>query len=139
MAGEFWQFPQGGIDAGETPREALLREVEEEIGTDQVTIVAECGDWLSYDLPPEIADRMWGGRYRGQRQKWFALRFTGEDDDIRLDAHQLPEFDAWRWVRLSEAPTLIIEFKRPVYERIVAAFSALAEGSPLSGDEPPSH
>ena len=138
IAHESWQFPQGGIDQGETPREALLREVAEEIGTDQVAIVAECADWLSYDLPSEYADRLCGGKYRGQRQKWFALRFTGEDDDIRLDAHHPPEFDAWRWVRLSEAPAFIIDFKRPIYERIVAAFSALADVSPVSGDEPPS-
>ncbi len=119
-----WQMPQGGIDEGEKPRQAVLREVAEEIGTDKVDVLAKSRTWLSYDLPPEIADRIWKGRYRGQTQRWFALRFTGRDSDIDLaTAH--PEFDAWRWVPMRRLPDLIIEFKRPLYERLVAEFAHL--------------
>ena len=110
-----WQLPQGGIDAGEDPRGAVLRELAEEIGTARAEIVGEHPDWLSYDLPPELLGRALGGRFRGQRQRWFALRFTGEDSDIRLDADPHPEFDAcagrgwrscrgWRW-RSGARPT----------------------------------
>ena len=120
-----WQMPQGGIDEGEDPRAACLRELREEIGTDRALILAETRDWLSYDLPPEIAGRLWGGRYRGQRQKWFCLRFTGTDADIDLDtAH--PEFTAWKWVEIADLPALIVPFKRPLYERVVAEFAHLA-------------
>jgi putative (di)nucleoside polyphosphate hydrolase len=114
-----WQMPQGGIDAGEAPAQAALRELEEEIGTAKATIVGETADWLTYDLPPELLGRVWGGRWRGQRQKWFACRFHGDDADIRLEtAH--PEFDAWRWVAIGELPTLIVPFKRAIYEAVVA-------------------
>jgi putative (di)nucleoside polyphosphate hydrolase len=96
-----WQMPQGGIDRGETPRVAALREMEEEIGTAAAEIVAETQDWLRYDLPPDLLGRVWGGRYRGQKQKWVAARFTGTDADIDLaTAH--PEFDAWQWVEPAE-------------------------------------
>jgi len=122
MAEEAWQMPQGGIDAGETPRQAALRELAEEVGTDKAEIVAESASWLRYDLPPDLAARMWGGRHRGQRQKWFALRFTGEDRDIALDgAH--PEFRAWRWVAPEELERLIVPFKRRVYRKVVAEFA----------------
>lgn len=121
---EAWQMPQGGIDAGETPREAALRELVEEVGTDRVELLAESRGWLSYDLPPAIAGRIWGGRYRGQTQKWFAFRFTGRDGDI--DVHTAhPEFDAWRWVAPEELPRLIVPFKRPVYEAVLAEFRHL--------------
>ena len=119
-----WQLPQGGIDAGEEPRAAVLREVAEEIGTDRVTILGETPGWLTYDLPAAIADRAWGGRFRGQRQKWFALRFTGTDEDIDLAAHGEPEFDRWRWVPLDTLPQTIVDFKRPLYLSLVAAFRA---------------
>ncbi len=121
-----WQFPQGGIDPGETPEQAVKRELREEIGTDRATILAEHDEWLTYDLPPELVGRVWGGRYRGQRQRWFALRFDGTDADIRLDAHGTPEFDAWRWIDLGEAPALAIAFKQPVYTAIAAAFAEYA-------------
>jgi putative (di)nucleoside polyphosphate hydrolase len=120
-AAEAWQMPQGGIDAGETPEEAALRELEEEVGTRKAEIVAE-SDWLPYDLPEELRDKLWGGRYRGQRQKWFLCRFTGDDRDILLDRHVHPEFNAWRWVEPAELPALIVPFKRALYERVLAEF-----------------
>jgi putative (di)nucleoside polyphosphate hydrolase len=120
-----WQMPQGGVDEGEDARVAALREMQEEIGVrpDQVTILAETADWLTYDFPPEIQAAMARkGPYRGQRQKWFALRFNGCDDDIVLDAHT-PEFDAWRWASLAETPGLVIPFKRSVYEEVARRFA----------------
>ncbi len=125
-AQDAWQMPQGGIDAGETPAEAALRELEEEIGTAKAEIIAESGAWLTYDLPEALAKTLWHGRYRGQRQKWFALRFTGTDSDIDLDTAE-PEFSAWKWVALDEVPLLIVDFKRLVYQRIVAEFRPIAE------------
>lgn len=120
-----WQLPQGGIDEGEDPRIAVFRELAEEIGTDRAEILAEHPDWLTYDLPPELVGKALGGRYRGQRQKWFALRFLGSEADIRLDADPQPEFDAWRWVDLYDLPTLAVSFKRPIYEELVRAFAHL--------------
>lgn len=125
MPSAAWQMPQGGIDAGETPRQAALRELEEEIGTAKAEIIAESGDWLSYDLPPELLDGLWGGRYRGQRQKWFALRFSGADADINI-ATSTPEFQEWKWVEMAELPRLIVPFKRDLYRRLVAEFGHLA-------------
>lgn len=125
--GDHWQMPQGGIDPGENPREAAMRELLEEIGTDRAEIVAEHPDWLKYDLPPEISARLWGGKYRGQMQKWFALRFTGQDADIRLDRHH-QEFEAWRWEDIDRLPALVVGFKREIYEVVVAAFRHLATG-----------
>ncbi len=125
--GDHWQMPQGGIDRGETPREAGLRELREEIGTDKAEIVAEYPEWLKYDLPPEISAKIWGGRYRGQKQRWFALRFTGRDEDIQLDRHH-PEFAAWKWEDIDRLPDLVVDFKRNIYEQLVAAFRHLAKG-----------
>ena len=124
--GDAWQFPQGGIDEGEDPRQTVLREMEEEIGTDKAEIVAESKGWLSYDLPPEIADKSWKGRFRGQTQKWFCARFTGTDADINLETKH-PEFDRWRWMALAEVPALIVAFKRPLYDQVVAEFLPIAE------------
>jgi len=118
-----WQMPQGGIDPGETPREAALRELKEETGTAKALILGESRGWLHYDLPAEIAGGMWGGRYRGQRQKWFAMRFTGEDRDINL-ATEHPEFDAWEWVEPERLPELIVPFKRQLYRDVLAEFVA---------------
>jgi putative (di)nucleoside polyphosphate hydrolase len=118
---EAWQMPQGGIDDGESPAEAALRELAEEIGTAQVEILCETPGWLTYDLPPELARRMWRGRWRGQAQRWFAMRFTGTDRDIDIaTAH--PEFDAWRWLPRADLPRLIVPFKRPIYEAVLAEF-----------------
>jgi putative (di)nucleoside polyphosphate hydrolase len=125
-----WQFPQGGIDEGETPRQAALRELEEETGTAKAEIIAETAAWISYDLPREVADACWKGRFRGQTQKWFAARFIGRDSDIDI-ATRHPEFSRWRWMPLAEVPALIVPFKRDLYEAVVAEFLPLAgrEGS----------
>jgi len=122
-----WQMPQGGIDAGETPQQAVLRELAEEIGTARAEIIDEYPEWLTYDLPPELIGQALGGRYRGQKQRWFALRFLGEDHDIRLDAHTPPEFDAWRWAALVELPALAVPFKRTIYSRLATAFARHAQ------------
>jgi putative (di)nucleoside polyphosphate hydrolase len=121
-----WQLPQGGIDEDEDPARAVLRELAEEIGTDRFTILAEHPDWLTYDFPPELKAMRIAQRYRGQRQRWFALRFLGVDSDIRLDADAHPEFDAWRWADLAELPALAVAFKRPIYEVLARDFAHLA-------------
>ena len=119
-----WQMPQGGIDPGETPREAALRELGEEVGTDKATILAESAGWLTYDLPEELRQKLWRGRWRGQSQKWFALAFTGRDTDIDIAAHG-EEFDAWKWVSAGELPDLIVPFKREVYRMVLKEFADL--------------
>jgi putative (di)nucleoside polyphosphate hydrolase len=116
-----WQMPQGGIDPGETPVQAALRELKEEIGTDKAEILGESRMWLKYDLPVELAGGVWGGRFRGQRQKWFAMRFTGNDADIDL-ATDHPEFDAWKWILPERLPEVIVPFKRQLYIDILAEF-----------------
>jgi putative (di)nucleoside polyphosphate hydrolase len=121
---EAWQMPQGGIDPGESPRQAALRELEEETGTAKAEILAETKDWLRYELPPERRQRLWGGRYRGQEQKWFAMRFLGSDEDIDLARHH-PEFDAWKWVAAADLPGLIVPFKRALYEAVLREFAPL--------------
>ncbi len=116
-----WQLPQGGIDPGETPAVAALRELREEVGTGNATILAQSRQWHCYDLPPEIAAMKWRGKYRGQAQKWFCLRFDGADSEINIaTAH--PEFDAWRWVSIDDISALVVSFKRDVYVRIVEEF-----------------
>jgi putative (di)nucleoside polyphosphate hydrolase len=119
-----WQMPQGGIDAGEDPQTAALRELEEEIGVspDLVEIVQESADWLAYDLPLELVPQIWKGRYRGQEQKWFLLRFLGTDDQINIATEQ-PEFIEWRWMRAADMPDAVVPFKREVYEQVIEQFS----------------
>jgi putative (di)nucleoside polyphosphate hydrolase len=124
--GAAWQMPQGGIDQGETPRQAALRELREETGTDKAEILAESNNWWRYDLPAELVPRLWGGRYRGQEQKWFALRFLGEDADIDI-ATESPEFNAWRWAEMADLPEIIVPFKRQIYQKVIAEFGHLAE------------
>jgi putative (di)nucleoside polyphosphate hydrolase len=116
-----WQMPQGGIDAGESPIQAALRELYEETGTNKAEIVAESTDWLHYDLPASVAATAWRGRYRGQRQKWFLMRFVGADSDIDLGRHKA-EFDAWKWVAPPELPGLIVDFKRAMYVALLDEF-----------------
>jgi putative (di)nucleoside polyphosphate hydrolase len=123
-----WQLPQGGIDEGENPREAVLRELAEEIGTGRAEVIGEHDAWLTYDLPPELVGVALKGRFRGQRQRWFALRFVGEDSDIRLDLDPHPEFDAWRWVKLAELPALAVPFKREIYQVLAESFARFAGG-----------
>ena len=124
---EGWQMPQGGIDEGESPREAALRELMEEAGTDKAEIVAELPDWLTYDLPAHLVGVAFHGKFKGQKQKWFLMRFTGQDNDIDLYAHE-PEFSDWKWFELDEIPNLIVPFKRPTYEAVIAGFRALVTG-----------
>lgn len=124
----WWQMPQGGIDGNEDPAKAALRELREETGITSARIIAEAPGWLSYDLPEDLRGKAWGGRYRGQTQKWFALRFEGEDGEIDIaprDGHDA-EFEAWRWAPVAELPGLIVPFKRGVYAAVVRAFAPIA-------------
>lgn len=121
-----WQLPQGGIDLNEDPRIAVLRELAEEIGTDRAEIIGEHPEWFQYDLPSDIVGTALGGKYRGQRQRWYALRFTGVDADIDLNAEEHPEFDMWRWAPLTELPDLAVPFKRTIYEALATYFAPLA-------------
>lgn len=118
-----WQMPQGGIDAGETPRDAALRELAEETGVsaDRVEVLAETPGWVYYDLPPELLGKVWKGRYGGQRQKWVLMRFGGEDADIRIDTDH-PEFQEWRWMPAAALMENIVPFKRGVYKEVLGAF-----------------
>jgi putative (di)nucleoside polyphosphate hydrolase len=124
---EGWQMPQGGIDEGEAPRQAVLRELKEETGTDKAEILGEMDDWLTYDLPPHLVGIAFKGKFRGQKQKWFALRFTGRDSDIDLTAHE-PEFSEWKWLALDDLPGVIVPFKRDAYAAVVAAFRKYTKG-----------
>jgi putative (di)nucleoside polyphosphate hydrolase len=122
MSGPAWQMPQGGIDDGETPSAAALRELAEEAGTDKLELIAETSNWLAYDFPADIKQQTWKRCYRGQRQKWFLFRFTGTDDDINLDAHNR-EFDSWKWIEPERVLELIVPFKRKLYEDVFDSFS----------------
>lgn len=121
-----WQMPQGGIDEGEAIDIAAFREMEEEIGTRSARLLGMIDEWIYYDIPARTAQRLWNNRYRGQRQKWVALEFTGTDADIRLDAFSHPEFGAWKWVPLAALLDHVVPFKRDVYSRVIAEFEPLA-------------
>ncbi|MEL6318671.1 MAG: RNA pyrophosphohydrolase [Pseudomonadota bacterium] len=121
---EAWQMPQGGVDPGESPREAAFRELGEEIGVgpDHVEVLAESADWIPYDLPATLVPRLWGGRFRGQTQKWFALRLIAGDAAINIETEE-PEFRAWRWMDRAELMGSIVPFKRGVYETVLDEFA----------------
>jgi len=119
-----WQMPQGGIDKGESPLEAACRELQEEVGTTRALLLRESSRWITYDVPKDSRPPYWKGRWRGQAQKWFALAFTGSDADIDIHAHD-QEFDAWRWASARELPSLIVPFKRAVYEAALKEFDDL--------------
>ena len=124
-----WQMPQGGIDENEVPYAAALRELYEETSIRSVQKLGEIAEWLTYDLPGKVVKTAWNGKYRGQKQKWYALRFTGKDAEIDIDdpggGHK-PEFVEWRWVEMRELPDLVIPFKRRTYERVVKEFQRFA-------------
>lgn len=119
-----WQMPQGGIDLGETPSSAALREMEEEIGSSKGVIIAETKNWYSYRVPDAVIPRLWGGKYCGQRQKWFLIRFTGEDSDINIHTEN-PEFDRWQWVDFDKLLEDIIPFKLSLYQQVVDEFKPI--------------
>ena len=123
---EAWQMPQGGGDPGEDPRDAALRELEEETGItrDLVRVEAETAEWLPYDLPHDLVPRIWKGRFRGQEQKWFLLRFQGRDDQVKIQTEH-PEFSEWRWLEADAMLEGIVPFKREVYARVLGEFGEL--------------
>ena len=122
-----WQMPQGGIDDGEEPEVAVFREMQEEIGTRNAEIIGTMEEWLHYDFPAHLTRRLWGGKYCGQRQKWFALRFLGQDDDIHLETHAHPEFNQWKWVPINELLNYVVPFKHTTYEHVMKEFTEYAE------------
>lgn len=132
MAGtdRLWQMPQGGIDPGEDPLPAALREVYEETGMKSLSLLLEASHWINYDLPPHLVGIAFKGRFRGQTQRWFAFRFSGDDSEIQINpppAGHTAEFDAWAWKDMEELPDLIVPFKRSVYLQVVDAFRHLAD------------
>lgn len=129
--GQWWQMPQGGVDPGETAEEAARRELWEETGVRRAEFIAQTDDWLLYDLPPELVGVAWQGRFRGQKQMWFAARFEGTESEVNLRPRpdHKAEFDAWRWVPVAELPDLVVPFKREVYTAVVTAFAPLIEKS----------
>ncbi|MCP4779410.1 MAG: RNA pyrophosphohydrolase [Hyphomicrobium sp.] len=131
--GSWWQMPQGGIDKGEDPSKAAMRELAEETSITSARIIGESANWLRYDLPPELVGKAWKGKYRGQEQKWYAARFFGPDTEINITPARphKAEFDAWRWVRLSDVVDLVVPFKRPVYQQVVEAFATHTRPAPL--------
>ncbi len=118
-----WQFPQGGVDAGEDLEAAARRELAEETGVVSAELIARTGGWIVYDFPADYGGSKQARGFKGQKQVWFAFRFTGDESEIDLEAHGEIEFDAWRWGDLADAPDLIVPFKRASYEQVVAAFT----------------
>jgi putative (di)nucleoside polyphosphate hydrolase len=121
---EAWQMPQGGIDTAETPSSAVKREMLEELGCDSGDIIAETKRWYSYNIPEFLVPKLWDGKYKGQKQKWFLLRFTGKDSDINIDT-ETPEFKEWRWAEIAELPELIVPFKKVLYDAVLKEFQPL--------------
>ena len=121
-----WQMPQGGIDDGESVEQAFFREMLEEIGTDSAEIIKIHDKPLRYALPPRLINKLWDGRYGGQEQTWVAARFTGNDDDINIQAHNPPEFQAWQWINLHDVLDVIVPFKRDTYNEVIRAFGEFA-------------
>jgi putative (di)nucleoside polyphosphate hydrolase len=121
-----WQMPQGGIDPNESPIDAANRELLEEVGIKSAVLVAEHSQWLIYDLPKELIGQVWGGKYRGQKQKWFLMQFTGEDNLININTHT-PEFNAWKWEDIGNLIPNIVPFKRNLYRKIIAEFAPIIE------------
>ena len=122
---EAWQMPQGGIDNGEAPQVAAMRELNEEIGTNDVDVIGESKEWLSYDFPENLARTLWGGQYHGQSQIWYAMRFQGRDQDIDLGSSGRPEFSDWRWMIPADVLNAIVKFKRPLYEAVFKEFKTI--------------
>jgi putative (di)nucleoside polyphosphate hydrolase len=118
---EAWQMPQGGIDEAESPRDAALRELKEEIGVESADVLAESKNWLYYDLPTDLVGKFWDGRWRGQRQKWFLMRLKGAETEINIDTDH-PEFSSWKWVAIDELGSLVVSFKRNTYLSVIAEF-----------------
>ena len=124
---EAWQMPQGGIDLNEEPLEAALRELEEEINTANVEILAESKNWYQYDLPKNLRGKLWKGKYRGQNQKWFAMKYLGEDNEIQPQSVKKPEFDDWKWVDIEDLPRVAIKFKQDIYRSISVEFYEISK------------
>lgn len=120
-----WQMPQGGIDEGESIKDCAYRELKEETGTDKANIIMTAPRTVRYDLPDELIQKLWNGAYRGQEQTWIAMRFTGADSDINLNAFEEPEFNTWQWVALHDTLDLIVPFKRDVYEQVIEMFACI--------------
>jgi putative (di)nucleoside polyphosphate hydrolase len=116
-----WQMPQGGIDNGETPSQAVLREMEEEIGTNKGKIISEAKNWYFYDIPKYIVPKLWNGQYKGQKQKWFLIEFTGTDGDIKIDTIN-QEFKEWKWSNIDELMEIIVPFKKTLYKAVIKEF-----------------
>ena len=123
---EAWQMPQGGIDLGETPIEACLREMEEEIGNRKATVLHEIKEWLNYDIPKTLAEKLWHGQYKGQKQKWVLLRYNGLDTDINIET-AMPEFCEWKWISPNKLIDLAVPFKRDVYRHVLSTFEPYIE------------
>jgi len=123
---EAWQMPQGGIDEGEDPKEAAIRELEEETGITNASIIAEYEGWLSYDLPEELYGKVWKGKYGGQTMKWFVMRYSGQDKDINIETEH-PEFSEWKWTDMNKLPDMIVPFKKNLYQKLADKFSYLTE------------
>jgi putative (di)nucleoside polyphosphate hydrolase len=119
---EAWQMPQGGIDEGESPRIAAMRELREETGVTKAEIITESADWLTYDLPANLIPKIWKGRFRGQKQKWYVMQLIGDDEQINIQTEH-PEFSEWKWVKAHELPGLIVPFKRELYSRLIEEFA----------------